>query len=170
MTAFRKAFPDRRDVQLTMKMINPGFNINKIGKVQIINQSFSLEELVGLFGSHHVYVYPSYGEGFGLTPLQAMATGMPTITVPDWAPYADHLDSDLNLDATLRRSPWHNSHHPGKMFKPDFDMLVDKFRHAADNYEDLHKKALARVPAIQAKYDWDSLTEKTFSDLEKRIF
>jgi glycosyltransferase involved in cell wall biosynthesis len=169
MEAFRKAFPDRQDVRLTMKMINPGWNLNQIGKITVLNKNLDLNELVKLFGDNHVYVYPSFGEGFGLTPLQAMATGMPTMTLPAWAPYERFLDPNLNIDSSLRHSPWHDSVHPGKMFRPNFDEVVDKMRWVADNYDQAKGFAMSQVDKIKEEYDWDSLTKETFDSLEKRL-
>lgn len=169
MDAFRKAFPDRDDVRLTMKMINPGWNLNKIGKVQVLNKKMSMDDLVDLYSDNHVYVYPSFGEGFGLTPLQAMATGMPTMTLPAWAPYKRFLDPNLCIDSELRRSPWDNTVHPGMMFRPDFDDLVDKFRWIADNYETAKDFAMQQTAQIKKEYDWDTLTKQTFDALENRL-
>lgn len=169
MNAFRCAFPDRDDIELTMKMVNAGWKIDRIGRTNIINRTVSETELIKIFNEHHIYAYPSYGEGFGLTPLQAMATGMPTITLPAWAPYERFLDPNLTVSSELRRSPWHTTVHPGKMFRPNFDELVDRFRFAADNYDKCHAFALSQTPNIQREYDWDTITENVFNDLEKRL-
>lgn len=168
MQAFRNAFPDRTDVSLTMKMISPGWKISNIGRIQILNTKLEELELVNLFHENHVYLYPSYGEGFGLTPLQAISTGMPAVTVSEWAPYAEFLDDDLVIPAKLGGSLWPQIH-PGKVWRPDFDAMVDIMRYSVDNYETLHARALARVPEIQKKYDWDSLTKDAFDALEKRL-
>lgn len=169
MTLFRRAFPTRKDVGLTLKIVNRKWtDIEKVGRINIINRKMSLTELVSMFHSHHVYAYPSWGEGFGLTPLQAMATGMPTITVPDWAPYKRFLDPRLTLSAKLKPSPWQQIH-PGKMLRPSFDDLVDRMRWVADNYDDAHQFALSQTGAVQDEYDWDSLTREAFDNLEKRL-
>lgn len=169
MRAFRKAFGKNEDVSLTMKVIQPQFNIPSIGRAQILNKRLSLNELIDLYHSHHVYVYPSWGEGFGLTPIQAMSTGMPTITLPAWAPYANFLEPELSVGSRLVHSQWNRTHHPGQMFKPNFDEIVDRMRYAYDNYDEAHSRALARVDELQSTYDWDKLTQKTFSELEERL-
>ena len=169
LDAFRAAFAGRDDVELTLKTAHSGWNVNNIGKVSIRNGIISEEELISMFHKHHVFVYPSWGEGFGLTPLQAMATAMPTIIPGEWAPYQRLLDPDLTIGATLEDSPWPRLH-PGKMLKPNFDDLVDKMRHVADNYDDCREDALPRALAVKEEYDWDRLTSKAFSALEWRLF
>lgn len=168
MNAFRSAFPSNQDVELVMKMVNTGWQIDSIGRVKLINKKVSVHEMVELFHSCHAYVYPSKGEGFGLTPLQAIATGMPTITVPAWAPYERFLDPELNLPAVLKKSPYPEIH-PGKVFRISKDDLVDRMRFAYENYEKLHEQALNRTPKIAAEYDWDTLTFEAFGNLEKRL-
>lgn len=166
---FRKAFPHNNDVSLTLKMINANWNqIERVGKTNIINRKMNFDELQTLFYTHDVYVYPSYGEGFGLTPLQAIATGMPTITTPAWAPYARHLDPRLSVGSKMVRSTWPKIH-PGHMLRPNFDEVVDRMRWAVDNYDDAYKTAMSKVDAIHREYDWDTITKKVFEDLEKRL-
>lgn len=168
MSAFIKAFPNRKDIELDMKIIQPGWNVGRINRINIINDNYSFEQLLDLYASHHAFVYPSYGEGFGLTPLQALATGMPTLTVPNWAPYADFLEEDLSLRSNFCRSPW-PVEHPGLMLKPNEGDLVEAMRAVVDNYEEYHRKALDRVDELTSHYNWDRLTKEAFSDLEHRL-
>lgn len=165
---FRAAFANRDDVELTLKMVNMGFKLERVGKTSIINRVLSLRELIDLYHAHHVFVYPSWGEGFGLNPLQAMATGMPTICTAAWAPYERFLDPNLKLGSELKKSPWQEIH-PGKMLRPKFDELVDKMRWAADNYDQAQDFAMGQVAGIQTEYDWDNLTKVAFENLESRL-
>lgn len=168
LDAFRVAFEGRDDVTLTLKMNNPGWAIKSWGKVSIISEMMTLDELVELYHSHHVFVYPSWGEGFGFNPLQAMATGMPTICTGAWAPYRRFLNPALNIRSKLSESPWQKIH-PGKMFKPDFDQLVISMRSVADNYDSFHEFAQISAPGIHKQYDWNRLTKQAFDSLERRI-
>jgi glycosyltransferase involved in cell wall biosynthesis len=167
MAALRSAFPKNEDVSLTMKVISDGWNLPSFGRVNVIYRTLSLQDLIQLYHDHHVYVYPSWGEGFGLTPLQAMATGMPTITVPAWAPYATFLDPNLCVDSELVDSPW--SLHPGKMLRPDFDSLVDAMRYSYHNYDEVVKRSQDIVPSLLNRYNWDNLTQTAFENLRGRL-
>lgn len=167
--AFRKAFYGRKDVELTLKMIKSSWNgIPRLGQVNYINSKMDFSQLQGLFYSHDFYVYPSWGEGFGLTPLQAIATGMPTITVPGWAPYERFLDPNLNIRHKMTASPWPKIH-PGQMMKPRMDDVIDRMRWAVKNYEQASDFAFSTAPKVHSEYDWDELTAKMFGDLEHRI-
>ena len=166
---FRKAFPTEKDVSLTLKIINSSWNgVKSLGRVHYVNDRFRLNELIDMFHDHHAYVYPSWGEGFGLTPLQALATGMPTITTTEWAPYKDFIDPDLSISSELKPSPW-GKIHPGKMLKPNWDEVVDAMRYTYNNYERLHSEHLSRTEKLLERYDWDTITKSVFEDLEDRL-
>lgn len=168
MQALRLAFPQNSDVELNMKIISRGWNIGRLSRVNIINSMMSLEQLIDLFHDNHAYVYPSYGEGFGLTPLQAMATGMPTITLPAWAPYSQFLDDRISVGSSFSKSPWPILH-PGNMLVPSMDDLVESMRYTYENYEQVEAAAHDRLDALLAYYDWDRLTSETFKALEERL-
>lgn len=168
MVAFRRAFPNNTDVELNMKIQSQGWTIGRINRINIINEKYELRDLVQLYHDNHAFVYPSYGEGFGLTPLEAMATGMPTITVPKWAPYADFLDPKLTVDSKFTRSPWPKLH-PGIMLKPNEDDIVDAMRYAYENYEEVQKTAMSTLDSLKEYYNWNRLTKEVFQSLESRL-
>lgn len=178
--AFGLAFPGKDDVGLTMKMWNPALLTNdgrgnvksiipaKLGRIEIINRDMALPELQKLYHQHHAFVYPSAGEGFGLTPLQALATGMPTITLADWAPYANFLDPNLTLHGKLVATDWPKIH-PGKVYTHSQDELIDHMRYVYYYYDELAQEAFDRAEEIHKTYDWKRLTRRAFSDLKSRL-
>lgn len=168
MHAFRRGFPRNADIELNMKMISDGWNIGQLPRINFINKKMSREELIQLYYDNHVFVYPSWGEGFGLAPLQAIATGMPTITVPRWAPYAEFLDTRLNIGSLMSKSPWPKIH-PGNMLRPDPNDVIESMRLAYENYDELQSTAHQRTLAIAEYYSWDRLTSETFTALELRL-
>lgn len=171
LKAFRTAFPDppKAGVELTIKRgkAGEGTNFDQRG-VHWINGPYPFDQQLDLHYQHHVFVYPSWGEGFGFNPFQAMATGMPTIMTAEWAPYERFVDPQLRVGASMVDSPWPNVH-PGQMFKPDFDDLVDRMRWVVDNYEERHNFAQIQAPLIHEDYAWDAVTKTTFESLEKRL-
>lgn len=166
--AFRSTFATDEDVEINCKLINPSWKIGKLMRVNYLNGAWPIEDLIQLYHDNHVFVYPSYGEGFGLNPLQAMATGMPTITVPAWAPYKDFLDPDLSISSQMVPTPFPRFH-PGMMLQPNFQDVKDAMRYAYENYEAVEAKAHSRVDELLAHYNWDRLTKNTFDDLAERL-
>lgn len=170
LEAFRLAFQGRDDVEITFKLIHPGLTKlpARLGRSTYIYHTMGLADLVQLYHDHHVFVYPSWGEGFGLNPLQAMATAMPTICTAGWAPYAPHMPHEWRLHSTLTNSPWPKSH-PGKMFKPNVDALVESMRYIVNNYE--HQASLATniSRVVRRDFNWLNLTREAFDCLENRL-
>lgn len=165
---FRKAFQNNDDVSLTLKMWMPSWGVGLNGKINTLNKILSVQELVELFHDHHIFLFMSAGEGFGLPTLQSLATGMPTIINGEWAPYKKFIDPRLDVPSCMKLSNWQDLH-PGEIFRPDFDDMVDKMRWAVDNYEDISKYAMSQVDEIATRYDWDTLTNDAFKSLEKRL-
>lgn len=168
LKAFRAAFQGSKDVSLTCKMGSSGFNLDHHGNVRTIGGKLPFQELLDLHYSHNIFVYPSWGEGFGFNPFQAMATGMPTIMTADWAPYRRFIDPSLAVETDFVDSPWPTVH-PGKMFRPDHDDLVDRLRWVHDNYEERSDFAQIQAPLIHEEYAWDVVTKSSFEFLEKRL-
>lgn len=178
--AFKAAFGNRKDVSLTLKTSSSkqctvrkgnGVTYGPPGgpqdNVKIITDIVDLHDLIGLYHSHHVMVYPSAGEGFGLTPLQALGTGMPVICTEEWAPYKKYL-GNLGLSSRYIDSPWPEMH-PGKVLEVNFDELVDKYRWVADNYSDTSNVAFKNSFQIHQDYNWENLTKSAVQELVNKF-
>ena len=172
--AFRAAFGDNPDVELTVKAhrlnntrrYQDGRIIGAIddySNVRLVTQELPEDHLISFVKQHHCMVYPSYGEGFGLIPFQAIATGMPTICTAKWADYKSYL-GPLGLESKLIDSPWPGTH-PGKMLEPDFDDLVEKYRYAYEHFEALSSYFYTQAPKLHAEYNWEKLTAEAFAHL-----
>ena len=171
--AFRAAFGDRTDVHLTVKAYyqhnigvwQHGFFLKPdyaYDNVTVITGNLSSQELIDLYAEHDVLVYPSYGEGFGLIPLQALGTGMPVISTGEWAPYRRFLEP-LELYGRWDRSVW--SLHPGNVLYPNYDMLVGLYRHAFNNIETLQEKFYKQADEVHKAYNWVEKTEQAMEHI-----
>jgi len=80
-TAFRRAFGDRKDVRLVMhfRQMPPGIKGVLDDNVQLIEGLFDLPKLREMLQDADCFVFPSRGEGWGLPPREAAATGLPVI-------------------------------------------------------------------------------------------
>lgn len=152
------------NAQLVLKMVLQRFNVHDTKHIKILKTKVDIEALVEIYHECDLFCYPSWGEGFGLTPLQAMATGMPVIVTDGWAPYQRFIPETGLVKSELVDSPW-QGHHPGKMFKPDEDDLRDKLLWAFENRESEAKRAFELAPQVHREYNWTNLTEQAFSHL-----
>lgn len=174
--AFREAFGDRTDVHLTVKAFF-GHHLRTWGEkefevldrqfdnITVIKESIPFSELLALYHRSHVLVYPSYGEGFGFIPLQALGTGMPVISTAAWAPYEDWIT--YKIDGRWDRSIW--SVHPGNVFYPNYDDLVGHYLLAVDKIDKSLETAYDNSFVIHDEYDWVAKTQKAFEGVVKRF-
>jgi len=64
----------------------------RYGNVLFDSRNLPGEELAALYHSAHAFLFPSFGEGFGLTLAEAMATGLPAAYTP-WSSLTDLADA-----------------------------------------------------------------------------
>lgn len=169
------------DVTLTLKTHSPwvmarhrpmpGVIYNPMeysSNIKQIHGEIPLDEMIGLFHSHDVLIYPSYGEGFGFIPLQALATGMPTIQTTTWAPYSRFVLPELAVSDTEIDSPW-PFEHPGRVLKPNYDDLVTSMQYAYDNFKEVSERSFEQAPKVHDQYDWFNLTKKAFDPVIAKV-
>lgn len=152
------------DARLTLKLLLQRFNIHDTKHIRVMKTKIPFEELVALYESVHLLCYPSYGEGFGLAPLQAMATGMPVLISKGWAPYEYLLPEESLIETHLIDSPWPD-HHPGQVLQPNLTELREKLVWHYENRDQAAKVAFEIVDQVIADYNWLELTEKAFKHL-----
>ena len=136
--------------------------------IKHVHGEIPLEEMVALFNSHDVLIYPSYGEGFGFIPLQALASGMPTVQTTTWAPYSHYVLPGLSVSDTIMETPWPHEH-PGKVLKPSLDELTNALIYSYENFKNLADEAYGQAPAIHEEYDWFNLTKAQFDPLIAKV-
>lgn len=139
--------------------------------ITLITDELEETNLVALYYSHHVLLYPTWGEGFGFIPLQGLATGMPVISTYDWSHYMDYmgplkLKSKLT-DETLPKSV--GDEYIGKMFKPDGKHLEELMREVSIDYKGYFGYYFAQADKIHKDYNWDQLTKKAFEHLVEKF-
>lgn len=174
--AFRKVFANSDEVSLTLKCFGENTTRAFVGNeiigsselynnVQLDMSVPSTEDLVNIYYNHHVLVYPSWGEGFGLIPLEAVATGMPAVVTEAWAPYKKFI---LPVKSSYTDSPWPMVH-PGQMYEPDFDDLCEWYAEIYRNPEIYLERAYAQAPQVHEEFDWVRVTEKSFKHIFEKF-
>lgn len=182
---FIKLFGNNPDYQLTIKAHgshtiriyhNGEFTVpEKVYKnIKVITQEYTVQELVNLHHSHHALVYPTWGEGFGFIPLQALATGMPVISTYDWAHYKDYI-GPLKLKSRLTNAEVEGvpkavgDPHIGQFYKPNAAHLEDLMVFVSLNYKGLSNYYYTQSTKIHEEYNWIKLTKNAFKHLEEKI-
>jgi len=133
-----------------------------------IHETLSPEEMVSLIHFHDVLIYPSEGEGFGMIPLEALATGMPVISTAKWCTYSKYLQNNI-IDSKLGQTNtnW-GYHHVGEWEVIDFDSVVSLMKNVANNIENQSFIFMNQSHEVGVEYNWDTITKNVLDDLFSR--
>ena len=129
-----------------------------------IDVFFTNEQMLDLYKLSDVFVYPSWGEGFGFQPLEALATGMPIISTSDWADYEKYIPYKIKTE--LSTSPWQKIH-PGFMYKPNKESLKEQMIQSIQNYVYISDLMFKQAFQIHEEYDWLKVTEPVIQRLKE---
>jgi glycosyltransferase involved in cell wall biosynthesis len=171
--AFLKLFKNNNDVQLTLKYHGAGYSVMNLfeenygSNIFKIFKTLSQEEMVQLYYKHDILIYPTEGEGFGLIPLQALATGMPTISTSRWCSYEKYLGDNI-IESTIGKTQ-HSGYHTGDVILPDFDSTVELMKNAVDNFDAQCDFYYNQAPEVIKEYNWQKQCNKMLNGLIKRV-
>lgn len=161
ITAFNYAFGGNESVELIIKVsgeMHPGILNTLPSNVRIINERFSPQRIKELYYETDCFLFPSRGEGYGMPPREAMATGMPVI-VTNFSGLADIADerycyplNDIKMVPAFYpqgEADRHNNGNPlfGEWADISIDELISQMKSVYQNYD----KAIVRGQAA-SKY------------------
>lgn len=97
---FRKDEPVKLILKTNLRSIPLPITPAQYPNIEIINETMSDTELFELHSRSDCFVFPSRGEGFGITPLEAMATGLATI-VPNAHGISEYFNKEYMYEAEV---------------------------------------------------------------------
>jgi glycosyltransferase involved in cell wall biosynthesis len=106
--------------------------------------------LAELYGRARVFAFLSEYEGFGLTPLEAMAHGVPPVVLD--TPVAHEVYDDAVVYVRLG---------------PDLPVVLGQTLLQLLQDPDVHQRLVARAPRILARYDWTRTAAATLAAIEE---
>jgi len=134
-----------------------------------INETISQEEMKSLINFHDVLVYPSEGEGFGMIPLEVMATGMPVISTHEWCSYSKYLINEA-IESEIKESEIDWGYPKiGSGVIAKFDSIVDRMEYAINNIEKISNKYYGQVEDIKSEYTWENKTKEFLDSFIGRV-
>lgn len=132
--AFNKAFEGNKDVKMIFKTVRDAVSVpispTQYPNIEVIYGDVPQSELMEIMSRADAFVFPSRGEGFGLTPLEAMATGLPSI-VPNAHGISDYFNPNYMLEAKVGGASvpiYRRLTDVGEMIKVDEDDLAEKMK------------------------------------------
>jgi glycosyltransferase involved in cell wall biosynthesis len=139
--AFRRAFGDRDDVRLRLhfrRLPKDGISFRD-NNVEVLHGSFPLPEMREFYRRADCFVFPSRGEGWGMPPREAAATGLPVITT-DWSGLRQDIASwayplDVKELVPAEYGHW-DAGQVGLWAQPDEDHLIALMRSCVDRRDE----------------------------------
>ncbi len=141
-------------------------------RVILVDNFLPLEQYQRLYYKSNALLYPTNGEGFGLIPYQAVATGMPAITthLTGCADYSEHTVHWEHTWEEARPITKDGSSFPeedlGFWIEPDYEVLPELLHDVYENYHQYRQKASHSARIIRASSSWDDICDRMISLLE----
>jgi glycosyltransferase involved in cell wall biosynthesis len=132
------------------------------------SRNLSLKELVELYHSAHCFLFPTRGEGWGLTLTEAMSTGVPCIAT-QYSGTADFFDSYVGypIDYELRRFYHAQYELHTRSAAPSVEHLVDQMAYVYNNYTEARAKGRKAAQRIRNKFTWEKSAKRLVEILRK---
>jgi glycosyltransferase involved in cell wall biosynthesis len=174
--AFLAAFPKEKDVRLLCKTTNKTFHfwVKDDGRIEVNFEQMSSEDLMErFFAEVDCFVYPTRGEGFGLTIPEAMATGIPAIAT-GWSGPVEYMREDVGwiLDYTMDDAREFEDLYKekcGQWAIPSFDHLVHLLRHVYQHQDQARDKGAKAAQYIADEWTWEKQIPMFHEALDKYL-
>ena len=167
---FRRAFPADPTVRLRVKISpkSPPVDTHGDPRIEVTARHLTPEELADWYRSLTAFVNGSFGEGFGLHLLEAMACGRPLISTR-FSGVGEFFDAAVGYEVGYRLVEARNAVYSGRWADPDDGELIARMQQAAANPADAHRLG-ERAAERAAQFTWAETTRKLLAVLEQYRF
>jgi glycosyltransferase involved in cell wall biosynthesis len=146
--AFNNEFEKTEPVKLILKTDQSHSPIpivkSEYPNIEVIYGKISEAEMFDIMKRSDCFVFPSRGEGFGMTPLETMATGMAAI-IPNAHGLSEYFNADYMYEVKVKEEcpalyARYKDIDVGKMFVSDVADLRKKMRWCVNHQEEVIEK------------------------------
>lgn len=175
ISAFIQAFKGIDDVRLIVKTqsgTHGHMEFDKsLGDIEIIDAVYDSKQMRQLMKEADCFVFPTHGEGFGLPPIEAAATGLPTIIARNtgMADYANEdyflvVDSDKKEPAKRYPKDWGDV---GNWYVPEFDQIRDKMLWAYEHQDEAAALGQRASVWVREQFDYRKKAQEILDAINK---
>lgn len=153
LKAFLEEFPNESIRILVRSSSHLPTQFPNDARIQIINGVLSLHQMREYYNSIDLLVLPTRGEGFGLTPLEAMSCGC-CVAVTDFGGCREYLGEDtLRIAASLVPCPTYRECN-GYWAEPSLSSIRYCMRWAYENRKKAREMGMAASERVHREWTW----------------
>jgi len=166
----RVGFKHNPTVELYLKTTRVE-GLQRKGNVILDGRNLTKRQLAALYHKAHCFVFPTRGEGFGLTLAEAMRTGLPCIAT-DYSGVRDFFDSTVGYPIGYKMGEGEMTFIGTKLKArtqiafPDIVQLVEAMAEVRKNYDEALKRGKRASARIRTRFTWP-LAAKRLVDVIK---
>ena len=171
ISAFISEFDKGEPVELWIKNTNRewGFFDLDDDRIKIIPARYSTPQLNEIYQMMDCFVCPSHAEGSGLTPREAMATGLPTI-LTNWSGLTEIALDDMSYPLTpisIDYPDERKGEQPGFQARLDVRELMYYMRYVYEHRIESLVKGKKASEYIHREYSWDKCADVLVEKVEE---
>jgi glycosyltransferase involved in cell wall biosynthesis len=163
---WEKVFQNNKNIELYIKTTGTKEkNIIRNKNVILDTRVLSQQDLVKVYHESHCFLFPSRGEGFGLTLAEAMRTGLPCIAT-SYSGQTDFFDEKVGYPIGYKMGKGivtfigdGSKEETGIAF-PYVDELAAQMANVMGNYKQALKKGENASNRILSKFTWPAAAKK----------
>lgn len=174
ISAFASLFRHNKNVKLVLKTQQGTLGhvqYEDMGNIQVIDELWTPERLMQEIAKSDCFVFPSRGEGFGLPPLEAMATGLPTI-MSDNTGMSEYANTLFNIPIPTKElrpalrypTKWGDV---GTWHEPDYEYLKKAMLQVYNNKKWAYEMGINASNWVNDKWGYNKTAEKLIKAIEK---
>lgn len=171
-SAFYKLWPEtsQRDVRLVIKgrpaFLN-WFNSFNFSDPRISFWKSEVESPADIYAQADCFVFPSYGEGWGMPPREAAMMGLPVIAT-QWSGLDDgHLDEWAIPLEKFRLGPSLLGYPDGEWAVCDVDEVAEKMLWCFEHQDEARAKGLAAANWLRENQTWQHSAQQLIDLMER---
>lgn len=155
--AFRQEFGEDEPVRIIFKTAREQTHFPPLcANMEKIVATYTPDQLVQLLQTADCFVFPSRGEGFGHTPLEAMATGLPVISLNAHgiSSYFNEAMIGVEHEEIEAKFDYINEKDLGFMYKAKIPSLRQAMRYAFEHRHEMKLKGFYGADYVRRNYSW----------------
>ncbi len=167
---FREAFPTQSDVRLLVKISPKSSPVETFDdpRIEVLQDQLTLPQLAAWYRSLTVYVNGSFGEGFGLHLIEAMACGRAIISA-EATGLTSFFDAQVGYAVPCQKVPVENDIYTGHWMVPDEQAIVAAMRTIYNLPNDARQRG-ARSATRAKRFTWKHFGRSLVKALAKHGF